>query len=98
MTTNILTAVVTAYCACKTCCGPNAKGITANGKVPQEGVTIAASRKIPFGSKVIIDNREYTVQDRLAVRYDSRFDLYFKSHKVALQHGIRTQQVIVIIK
>ncbi len=98
MTTNIITAVITAYCACKTCCGPNAKGICANNKPPVEGVTIAASRSIPLGSKVWIDNHEYTVHDRLAKRYDSRFDIYFDKHSDAKKHGIKTNKVTIITK
>jgi 3D (Asp-Asp-Asp) domain-containing protein len=98
MTTNIVTAVVTAYCSCKLCCGPTAKGITANGNRPIQGTTIAASRKIPLGSSVRIDGHHYVVQDRLARRYDSRFDIYFNRHADAKKFGIKTQQVKVIIK
>ena len=98
MTTNILTAVITAYCSCKVCCGPNAKGITANGQRPKEGITVAASRSLPFGATVIIGNKTFRVQDRLAKRYDSRFDIYFAKHSDAREFGIKTQQVKVIIK
>lgn len=98
MTTNIITAVVTAYCACKTCCGPNAKGITANGQKPIQGITIAASRSIPFGSRVTVGDHQYYVQDRLAKRYDSRFDVYFTKHSDAKAFGIRTNKVTIITK
>lgn len=98
MTTNILTAVVTAYCACRTCCGPNATGLTANGHKPTQGITVAASRSIPFGTKAIIGGVEYTVQDRLARRYDKRFDVYFAEHKDAKAFGIKTQQVTLVFK
>ena len=98
MMTNVIVAVVTAYCSCKICCGPNAKGICANNKPPIAGVTIAASRTIPLGSKVQIGERTYVVHDRLAKRYDSRFDIYFASHKDAKQFGIRTNKVTVITK
>lgn len=98
MTTNVLTAVITAYCSCKLCCGPNAKGITANGQKAKAEVTIAASRSIPFNSTVIVGNKSYIVQDRLARRYDSRFDIYMSSHQSALNFGIRTQQVTIITK
>lgn len=98
MTTNIVTAIVTAYCAGKCCCGPSAKGICANGQRPTQGITIAASRTIKFGSLVEVDGRRYIVQDRLAKRYDSRFDIYFTKHSDAKKFGIKTQQVKVIIK
>lgn len=107
--TNIITATITAYCACKLCCGPNAKGICANNSRPTAGTTIAASRTIPLGCKVIIKGFNYTgqvgtgdtiftVQDRLAKRYDSRFDIYMSSHQKAKDFGIRTGQVVVIIR
>lgn len=96
MLTNILTATVTAYCSCRICCGPNAKGITANGKTPTQGITIAASRSIKFGSLVIVKNHTYRVEDRLARKYDNRFDIYFKSHKEAKAWGKQTLKVIVI--
>lgn len=98
MITNILTNItITAYCACKLCCGPNAKGITANGQRPQEGITIAASRTLPFGTTVIIGDKTFRVQDRLAKRYDSRFDIYFAKHSDAKKFGIKTNQTIKVI-
>ena len=98
MTTNIITATITAYCACKLCCGPNAKGINANNTRPIPNHSIAASRKIQLGSKVIIAGHTYTVDDRLARKYDSRFDIFFATHKDALQFGIKTQTVTIITK
>lgn len=109
MITNILTNItITAYCACKLCCGPQAKGICANGKAPQAGQTIAGSRGLPFNTRVIIKGYRYTgqagrgdtvflVQDRLAKRYDSRFDIYFREHKSAKAFGIKTNQTVTII-
>lgn len=92
--TNILTAICTAYCSCHVC--TKGTGITASGVYPQQGITIAASRTLPFGTAVIIDNHSYTVQDRLAKKYDSRFDIYFSNHKDALRYGIRTNKVTII--
>ena len=97
MTTNIITATITAYCACKLCCGPNAKGITANGQRPIQGITIAASRTLPFGTTVIIGDKTFRVQDRLAKRYDNRFDIYFTKHSDAKKFGIKYGQQVTII-
>jgi len=98
MITNIITATLTAYCACKVCCGPNAQGITAANVKPIQGITIAAPRKYPLRTTtVIINGHTYTVQDRLAKRYDARFDIYFNSHKDALQFGIKHKQKVTII-
>jgi 3D (Asp-Asp-Asp) domain-containing protein len=86
--------IITAYCACTICCGPRATGLAANGKPPVEGITVAGPRRLPLGTKVWIDgvgNR--IVQDRLAKRYDNRFDVYFKRHDDAKRFGIRTLKV-----
>ena len=97
--TNLLTMVITAYCSCSLCCGKNAKhGLTASGAKPKQGITIAAPRAIPIGSKVIIQGHTYTVQDRLAKKYDSRIDIYFSFHEEAKKFGIRTNQVRIITK
>lgn len=96
--TNIISATITAYCACKLCCGPNAKGINANNTKPIPGYSIAASRKIRLGTKVIIAGHTYTVDDRLAKKYDSRFDIFFATHREALQFGIRKETVTIITK
>lgn len=96
MTTNTLTAIITAYCACKVCCGPNAKGITASGNKPKQGITVAIPRCYALSSKVKIEKHTYIGQDRLSKRYDNRFDIYFDNHRDAKQFGIRTNKVIVI--
>ena len=83
------TFTVTAYCRCETCTGKWAKyGKTANGQTPVEGVTAAAPRRIPFGTILKIEGLgTRVVQDRLSKKYDSRIDIYFSSHKKALQFG-----------
>jgi 3D (Asp-Asp-Asp) domain-containing protein len=80
--------VVTAYCACKECCGQDAYGYTASGRKPIEGITIAAPRSIPFGTKMFIDGVGHrVVHDRLANRYDTRIDVYMTDHNRAKQFG-----------
>ena len=88
-------ALITAYCACRICCGPDAANLTAIGTPPKQGITVAAPRSIPLGSTIIINNHRYTVEDRTAARYDGRFDIYFRSHEQAKQFGIRRATVIV---
>ena len=86
--------IVTAYCACSICCGPSASGLTASGLVPKQGITIAASRNIKFGTKIALSvpgyftNKTFTVQDRLAKRFDNRIDIYFTKHSDAKKFGI----------
>ena len=61
--------VITAYCPCTKCCGKS-DGITASGEKAVEGVTIAADTNIlPFGTKVIIDGNEFTVQKHEFKKY-----------------------------
>ena len=87
--------IVTAFCACHLCCGPNAAGITASGAKPVEGITVAASRSIPFGTIIHLTvpgaftNRPFVIQDRLAKRFDGRVDLFIADHKRALKWGKR---------
>lgn len=88
------TLTVTAYCQCVKCCGPQASGITASGVIPKQGITVAASRRIPFGTVIAIEGLgTRVVQDRLARKYDSRIDVYFNSHQKAKQFGKRTLRV-----
>lgn len=97
MITTITNAVLTAYCACTVCCGKNAKNICADGKKPVQGITVAASRSIPLGSKAIINGKTYIVQDRLAKRFDDRFDIFFQSHKEARIFGKKTGATVKIV-
>jgi 3D (Asp-Asp-Asp) domain-containing protein len=90
--------IVTAYCGCEKCCGKWAKyNKTADGHIPKEGVTCAASRKIKFGTKLKIEGVGIRiVQDRLAIKYDNRIDIYFSSHKRALEFGKKKLKVEII--
>jgi 3D (Asp-Asp-Asp) domain-containing protein len=92
---------VTAYCPCKVCCGKWSGGPTASGKMPKPGITGAGPRSIPFGTRVRIEGvGERVVQDRLAKRFDNRFDVFFGSdeqaHGKALRFGKRTLKVEVL--
>ena len=86
---------ITAYCACAKCCGKS-DGITATGTKATEGRTIAADpRVLPYGTKVIINGHEYTVEDCGGAIKGNRIDLFFNSHKDALQWGRQTLEVFV---
>jgi 3D (Asp-Asp-Asp) domain-containing protein len=68
---------VTAYCHCRVCTH-RGDGITASGVRVREGITIAAPRSIPFGTRIHIPGAGWrTVQDRLSRRYDHRLDIVF---------------------
>ena len=87
---------ITAYCACRKCCGQSAAGITASGTRPVEGRTVAASRSIPLGTRIYIEGLGWrTVEDRTAKRFDGRVDVYFRSHAEALKFGKRKLQMTI---
>jgi len=88
---------VTAYCPCSKCCGKWSGCPTASGKMPVAGVTVAGPRSIQFGTRVWIEGVGVrVVQDRLARKYDGRFDLYFATHAEALRFGKRSLKVKVL--
>lgn len=95
-TTQVFT--ITAYCGCVKCCGKwSAAHKTADGHTPKEGITCAASRSIPFRTKLSIDTvGTRIVQDRLAQKYDNRIDIYFEKHTEALKFGKKRLAVKVI--
>lgn len=95
--TNIIFAIVTAYCPCVKCCGPNAAGIFADGTRYAQSA-VAAPRRYPFGTVVFIDGRRYIVRDRTAVRFDKRFDIAMRSHKEAIAFGKQKKQITIITK
>lgn len=98
---------LTAYCGCSKCCGKwgenrpvdsEGKTIvkTAGGYRAAEGVTVAADINVlPYGTKVIINDHEYTVQDRGGVINGNKIDIYFESHQAALEFGVQYAEVYV---
>lgn len=89
---------LTAYCNCKKCCGKWAGGPTASGKMPKQGRTIAVDPKvIPLGSKVVINGITYIAEDTGSAIKNKRIDVYFDSHKEALNFGVKYADVYVVI-
>ena len=85
---------VTAYCACKKCCGKYADGITACGhKIRRGDAFVAADRKYPFGTEMIVpgynNGRPIKVLDRGGAIRGNRLDVFFHSHKKARQWGVK---------
>ena len=79
---------ITAYCSCSKCCGKQT-GITASGTRATAGRTIAASGQFAFGTKLIINGKEYTVEDRGGAIQGNRIDIYMNSHAEALAWGVK---------
>ncbi len=86
----------TAYCSCKKCCGKypwnKGYGITASGKKAKWG-TVAVDRKvIKLGSKLRIDYFPDTIfraEDVGSSIKGKHIDVWFPSHKKALQFGVQ---------
>ncbi len=101
---NRMTVVATAYCSCKSCCGiyaenrPDGIVYTASGTVAKANHTIAVDTSvIPFGTKVIINGKEYVAEDTGGAIKGDRIDIYFDSHSDALEWGKRTIEIEVIL-
>lgn len=80
---------VTHYCACAKCCGSNASGITASGKVVSRGM-VAMSSHYPFGTQIMINGTMYTVEDRGGSGIENnihRVDIFVPDHNEALRLG-----------
>ena len=84
---------LTAYCNCVVCCGNWTGRATASGTAPVEGRTIAMSG-VPFGTKLIIDNKIYTVEDR-GTPY-GHVNIYMDSHDAYTQFGVQYTDVYAV--
>ena len=89
---------VTAYCPCPKCCGNYSDGVTASGhKISQGDLFVAADKMYPFGTEMIIPgyNSGETVKvfDRGGVIRGNRLDVFFNSHQMALEWGVRNLDV-----
>ena len=86
---------LTAYCACKQCCGKT-DGITKSGTIATEGRTIAVDASIiPLGTTVIIGGHEYIAEDIGGAIKGNRIDVFFDSHETALNFGVQYDNVYV---
>jgi 3D (Asp-Asp-Asp) domain-containing protein len=100
--THVVRMEVTAYCPCTKCCGSNAQGITASGKLVDYngGKFVAAdTRVLPFGRKLVVpgyaDNAPVEVIDRGGAIKGNKLDLYFPTHDEALVWGRQHLDVTV---
>ncbi|MBQ9659432.1 MAG: G5 domain-containing protein [Clostridia bacterium] len=87
---------VTGYCSCAICCGKSASGYTASGTKATAGRTVAASSQFAFGTKLSINGKTYTVEDRGGAIKGNKIDIYFDTHQQALAWGVRYLPVEVV--
>lgn len=89
--------VATAYCCCDRCTGGS--GLTYSGTVPRAKHTISADiNHFPIGTKLIIDDIVYTVEDIGSGIKGKRLDIYFDTHEDALIYGRQTIEVFALAK
>ena len=95
--------VATAYCPCAECCGLNSResgghGLTASGKRPHPGVTVAADWSVfPVGTRLLIQGIGHrVVQDRGARIVGTRIDIFYRAHAEAVAFGRRKVKVRVL--
>jgi len=56
---------------------------------------VACPRKYPFGTKVLINGKIYTCEDRTNIKYDGIFDILMKNKKEVVNWGKKILPVIV---
>lgn len=73
--------------------------ITSTGTVPTPGRTIAVDpRKIPYGTKVVIDGHTYIAEDCGGAIKGNKLDICVATHSEAQQKGVRLNVPVYIIK
>ncbi len=92
-----------AYCACKICCGPYARGITSTGTQVKVGSVAVDPRVIPYGTRMFIVSNDGSVVYGYAVAEDcggaiksDRIDLYHNTHGEALIFGRKDCTVYIL--
>lgn len=87
----------TGYCNCEKCSGGHS--LTFSGTVPQAAHTISADITLyPIGTKLMIDDVIYTVEDMGSGVNGNRIDIYYDNHDAAEAHGMKTQEVFSVIE
>ena len=67
-----------------------ASGTTVNPK------TIACPRDISFGTIVIVDGQEYICEDRMALKHDGKYDLWFSTKEEAENWGKQEKDITIL--
>lgn len=68
---------VTGYCSCTICCGEKEERLTKSETVPRASHTVAADPSvIPLGTRIVIDDVVYTVEDTGKAVEGMRLDIF----------------------
>jgi Uncharacterized protein conserved in bacteria len=90
-----IVAEVTAYTPSDDECGKH-DGITASGTYATEGRTIAMDNSIPFGTKVLIGDTVYIVEDRGGSIKGNHVDIFMNDKDRAQEFGRRQMQIKIL--
>lgn len=86
----------TAYCDCPQCC-PTGHNLTYSGTVPKANHTISADINLyPLGTRLMIGDTVYTVEDIGGNVNGNKLDIYFETHEQALNYGLKTVDVYAV--
>lgn len=84
-----------AYCGCVKCSGNN--NLTYSGTVPVANHTISADLDVfPIGTKLMIGDIIYTVEDMGSGVNGNHLDIYFDTHQQALDYGVKYVEVFAV--
>lgn len=84
----------TGYCNCSSC--SDGHNLTYSGTVPKAGHTIAADINVlPLGTRVVINDIVYTVEDIGSSVTGNKIDIFYSSHQAAWNHGVQEAEVFL---
>lgn len=87
---------ITAYCPCRGCSGGYGRS-TSTGKRARSKHTIAVDPKVfPYGTRIRIENRVYTAEDRGGGVKGKHIDVFFDRHAQVRRFGTKHKKVEVI--
>lgn len=96
-------ALVTAYCPCKECCGPNARGITSTGVDARQAGCAVDPKMIPYGYRVKIPGIGWRTADDTgsAMREHGRqgiihVDVRMRTHEQAVRFGVKRVTIQIV--
>ena len=86
--------VVTGYCSCPLCCGPNTSGLTASGTKAAPGTMAADPDIFPLGTQLNVPGYgDGVVEDMGRGVKGYHIDVWFPSHAAAKAWGTREMYV-----
>lgn len=87
--------VTTGYCICEECSG--GFDLTYSGTVPQARHTISADiTRFPIGTRLMIHDIIYTVEDIGSNVIGEHIDIYYDNHEDAVAHGKQIEEVFMV--